>query len=288
MSGQALVRASARRVLFRSYNVGIASNFFSGSQAITTTSSDNHYSGGDYLLSRQQQQQHVTSRFSSSGGSVKEDLSAMISREIAEENESESNVMPVELKDLMDQLSEDWRIVNTNNNDGSSLSLSGEGEATIQMFKKDSISGAIVRISFHCQDSIVADDDDIMEEDEEENEEDEEEDAVAIKFTVHVTRAGKTIVFNCLSMDSEASVESVFLTEDDAAAAAQNNNKEQLYQGPEYTELAEDLQDMFTAFVQTDCGVDENVAAFISMYADYKEQVEYIQWLKGIKAIVHP
>ena len=51
-------------------------------------------------------------------------------------------------------------------------------------------------------------------------------------------------------------------------------------QGPEFTELAEDLQESFQKYVVEECGVDESVAAYISMYSDYREQEEYVSWMK--------
>jgi len=49
---------------------------------------------------------------------------------------------------------------------------------------------------------------------------------------------------------------------------------------PEFTELAEDLQESFQTYVIEECGIDEDVTAFISMYSDYREQEEYVNWMK--------
>ena len=51
-------------------------------------------------------------------------------------------------------------------------------------------------------------------------------------------------------------------------------------QGPEFTELAEDLQESFQNYLTAECGVDEDVTAFISMYCDHREQEEYVSWMK--------
>jgi len=59
-----------------------------------------------------------------------------------------------------------------------------------------------------------------------------------------------------------------------------------IFQGPIFRELAEDLQDSFVSYVQEECGVTTDVAAFISMYADYKEQLQYINWLKAVHSLV--
>jgi hypothetical protein len=51
-------------------------------------------------------------------------------------------------------------------------------------------------------------------------------------------------------------------------------------QGPEFEELAEDLQASFENYVKEECGVDDDVTAFISMYCDYREQEEYVSFMK--------
>ena len=38
-------------------------------------------------------------------------------------------------------------------------------------------------------------------------------------------------------------------------------------------------------YVQEECGVTNDVAAFIAMYADYKEQVQYVSWLKAVQTM---
>lgn len=53
-----------------------------------------------------------------------------------------------------------------------------------------------------------------------------------------------------------------------------------------YHQLAEDLQESLCTYVEEDCGVDSDVAAFISMYADYQEQVGYLGWLKAVRSIL--
>ena len=52
------------------------------------------------------------------------------------------------------------------------------------------------------------------------------------------------------------------------------------FQGPDFDELAEDLQISFESYVEKECGVDETVRNFVLMYADYREQEEYVSWMK--------
>jgi complement component 1 Q subcomponent-binding protein len=57
-------------------------------------------------------------------------------------------------------------------------------------------------------------------------------------------------------------------------------------QGPEFTELAEDLQEAFGVYVEKECGVDVDVQSFITMYADYREQEEYVSWMQTAKSVM--
>ena len=65
-----------------------------------------------------------------------------------------------------------------------------------------------------------------------------------------------------------------------------NHSRFIVAQGPEFTELEEDFQDSLVAYVREECGIDEDVAAFISMYADFKEQNSYVNWMKQVKSIL--
>merc|ERR1712238_141880 len=80
-------------------------------------------------------------------------------------------------------------------------------------------------------------------------------------------------------------VESAMVRDGDAegvltALAGKENMHAALYQGPDFTELTEDLQEAFRNYVVKECGVDENVAAYIAMYSDNREQEEYVSWMR--------
>lgn len=205
--------------------------------------------------------------------SASETLSDLLQRELEEEDHNESATMPADLAALKTQIEEKWRFVE---------GMLGDDGATVKLFRKDSDSaGGKVSITFHCQDTITAED-----ADEDYEEEDDQEETAALRFVTTVTKASKTMVLTCLSQNAEVKVESVAFTDADPESAATNGVDESLYQGPEYSELAEDVQEAFDDFVQSDCGIDEDVAGFIAMYADYREQVEYVRWLKVAKGIL--
>ena len=191
-----------------------------------------------------------------SSASVK--LSDLLARELAEEQENEG--MPPELAELSEQLKKDWKIVDDETN------------GTVKLY-----SGKTA-INFHCQESLQPEVDEL--------DNDDEEPSAPVRFTTTVSKAGKTLVMWCVSEGGIASLEGVAVTTGDADSIFANGIASSAYQGPEFTELEEDVQDAFNEFLQTDCGVTSDVAAFIAMYTDYKEQAQYFRWLKQTQSII--
>jgi complement component 1 Q subcomponent-binding protein len=190
----------------------------------------------------------------------------ILAREANEEKESGNLSMPEELETLKALVEKNWKIV--------------EDGATTNLFLKDKK----VQISFHCQDTV---EENFFEE--ESNDEEAEEPVNSVQFCVTVSKAGKTLVLNCISEYGEARIESVLTssTTPEAVHANQGNLPERAqYQGPEFTELAEDLQEAFTAYLESECGVNSDVASFIAMFSDYREQQQYVQFLKDTQSII--
>jgi len=200
----------------------------------------------------------ITNRYFSSSN-----LSDILERELAEEKEKGS-MLPDDLQELKETVSKDWTIVND------------DESGTVKLFRKEGPQK--VAVVFHCQDTL---EEDFVDED------DEEEPSPEVRFTLTVTKAGKTVVLGCVSAEANAYVESVATTTEDVELI-HNTGKvdEKLYQGPQFDELAEDLQDAFTEFVQQECGITSDVAAFISMFADFREQEEYTRWLQQVQSII--
>jgi len=202
-------------------------------------------------------------RFSNAG----QTLSDLLARELAEEIEDGNTDMPPELAELKESLEEqDWKIVD-------------EGSMT-KLYR--TIGSNRVVVNFHCQDTVQS-----GVEEEEYEMEDGEELPSPFRFLVTCTKAGKTLVFNCLSEEGTAQIEAVAITTDDNEAILDNGGiKGRQYQGPEFQQLDQGVQDSFHEYLLTEIGIDEDVAAFVSMYADYKEQSEYVQFLKDSKSMI--
>jgi complement component 1 Q subcomponent-binding protein len=188
----------------------------------------------------------------------------ILAREEQEEVDSGNSEMPEELANLKSKLENVWRIVD----DG----------ATTQLFLKEKK----VQISFHCQDTVeeeIAFDED---------DDDDDEPMAPVRFTVTLSKAGKTLVISCLSEFGMAKIDSMASTTSspDLVHANQGVLEKREYQGPDFLELAEDLQDAVAVFLEDECDVSSDVATFVAMYSDYKEQMQYAQFLKDAQSII--
>eukprot|EP00584_Thalassiosira_punctigera_P021259 CAMPEP_0172554942 /NCGR_PEP_ID=MMETSP1067-20121228/57178_1 /TAXON_ID=265564 ORGANISM="Thalassiosira punctigera, Strain Tpunct2005C2" /NCGR_SAMPLE_ID=MMETSP1067 /ASSEMBLY_ACC=CAM_ASM_000444 /LENGTH=306 /DNA_ID=CAMNT_0013343423 /DNA_START=24 /DNA_END=944 /DNA_ORIENTATION=+ len=240
---------------------------------------------------------HPASRHFSSSDTATE-LGSILQREIEEETEAAAEYdgnLPPDLAELDAEIRQKWTVVEGISGIGSVGGGETGSGATMRMFRKEPGSkGAKIGVVFHCQDTeedvrFDAEQELATYRDDEEAGGDggeEEEPAQAVRFGVTVSKGGKTVVLQCRSDgDGHVNVESVVVRDGDAesvlaALAGGEGTHAALYQGPEFTELAEDLQESFSRYVAKECGIDENVAAYIIMYSDYREQEEYLSWMK--------
>jgi complement component 1 Q subcomponent-binding protein, mitochondrial len=200
-------------------------------------------------------------------------LADLLKRAHAEELENGNDSMPDELKKLQANLAKEWKIVDSPEN------------AVVRMYKTLD-SSAKVQVWFHCQDTI---DSGVDEEDDEAEAVEEEEPSSAVKVTVTITKAGQTAVFGCLSEDAAIYINScaVSLTEDVETLISEGGSVSvEQYQGPEVSEMAEDVQNSLHEYLEDDVGLSTDFATFVSMYTDYKEQNQYIQFLDNLTNIV--
>mmetsp|Transcript_1235 Transcript_1235/g.1623 ORF Transcript_1235/g.1623 Transcript_1235/m.1623 type:complete len:273 (-) Transcript_1235:77-895(-) len=204
---------------------------------------------------------------------ARDGLVDILTREFDEDRENGLAVMPAELKELQTQLAKDWKIVDS------------DDTGMVRMIKNTPAAGNLkVQLSFHCQDTVEAD----APEGEDEEDEEAEEPSLPISFTVLATKAGQSMVIQCMSEEGAAQIQSVAITNTETPEVITANGfiSAQTYQGPEFTELAQDLQFSFQSFVEEDLGVNEDVASFIAMYCDYKEQSQYVNFLEQCKKII--
>eukprot|EP00526_Cylindrotheca_closterium_P000956 CAMPEP_0113630666 /NCGR_PEP_ID=MMETSP0017_2-20120614/15935_1 /TAXON_ID=2856 /ORGANISM="Cylindrotheca closterium" /LENGTH=241 /DNA_ID=CAMNT_0000541143 /DNA_START=10 /DNA_END=735 /DNA_ORIENTATION=+ /assembly_acc=CAM_ASM_000147 len=183
-------------------------------------------------------------------------LLASLRREYEEEVQSGQNEVPEDLLALKNNLEEDWRIV--------------EEGATTTLYSKSSQK---IQVSFHCQDSVEEID---SNEDQYDNE---DEEASPVHFQVTLSKAGKSLILECLSDYGEARVVGV-------QTETEEMEESQQYQGPDFVELDEGLQESFSMFLKEELAVDDDVASFIAMQSDYTEQTQYVRFLKDAQSII--
>ena len=207
--------------------------------------------------------------------SAKDALVDILEREHEEEKMNNSTDMPPVLVELKDKIAKDWKIVEDDN------------MATIRMVRNDSTLNLKVQIGFHCQDTVENEGEEEAAQEEGE-EEDYEELSMPIRFTVTASKAGETLVFSCLSAEAMAQIQSVAVTssDDDTQLLQTGAVPAADYQGPEFFELAEDLQGTFQEFLEKDLGINDDVASFVAMYTDFKEQQQYVKFLERAKRVL--
>lgn len=134
---------------------------------------------------------------------------------------------------------------------------------------------------------------DIKEIEEKKEEVDEEEDAsFPVRATVLVQKEGKgCLVLNTVAQDGYLHIDAVRyfkegqLDKDEIVKGEIGEQRQDLYMGPVYEELDEDLQQTFCKYLE-ERGIDTALATFLPDYVDYKEQKEYVNWLKDVNDFV--
>lgn len=174
--------------------------------------------------------------------------------------------LPQDLADLKATIEKQWKVV--------------EDGATTSLFR--TMGSQKVHVSFHCQDTV----EELSEEYEPDDEE--EEDGAPVRFTVTVTKTGKTLTFACFSQYGQVQVEGVSATSTSPEVVHENQGTltKTEYQGPDYSELAEDLQQAMETYLDEECGVNSDLATFVAMYSDYREEHNYVNFLKVAQTII--
>lgn len=125
-----------------------------------------------------------------------------------------------------------------------------------------------------------------------EEQEQEEEASFPVRATVIVEKEGKgSLVLNTVAQDGYLHIDAVRhfkegeLEYDDILKHDIGEQRQDLYMGPVFEELDEDLQATFGRYLE-ERGIDTALATFLPDYIDYKEQKEYVNWLKNINDFV--
>lgn len=126
-------------------------------------------------------------------------LTSILERELNEENEDQTAEIPELLAKLKREVETEWRIVD------------GVSPALTKMYKKEaSQNGSKITIEFHCQDTEELDEGQGIEETLEDLS------SHSVNFTVTVSRAGKSMVMDCATEESQVVVAGARLEDDES------------------------------------------------------------------------
>lgn len=127
---------------------------------------------------------------------------------------------------------------------------------------------------------------------EEEEDKEEELESFPVRATILVEKEGKgSLVLHTVAQDGYLHIDAVRyfkegeVTTDDITAHDIGEQRQDLYMGPVFEELDEDLQTTFTKYLE-ERGIDTALANFLPDYVDYKEQKEYVNWLKDVNEFI--
>jgi hypothetical protein len=130
-------------------------------------------------------------------------LTSILEREMNEENEDQTAEIPELLAKLKREVETEWRIVD------------GVSPALTRMYKKEaSQNGSKIMIEFHCQDTEELDEGQDIEQPLEDLS------AHSVNFTVTVSRAGKSMIMDCATEESQIVVAGARLEDNDSGDTA--------------------------------------------------------------------
>ena len=113
----------------------------------------------------------------------------------------------------------------------------------------------------------------------------EEEPSFPARINVMIEKAGKgTLQIETTAQDGEIVIDNVFYFKDaelaDAKTAELDWKRRNLYKGPPFGNLDEDLQVLLERYLD-ERGVNTALAMWVPEYVDFKEQREYLNWLSS-------
>ncbi|TDL18726.1 mitochondrial glyco protein [Rickenella mellea] len=111
-----------------------------------------------------------------------------------------------------------------------------------------------------------------------------------IRCSVAITKPdGGALTFDTLLQEGAFVVDTIPYYSDSALGtdltAEADWKRRGLYIGPRYDQLDTGVQEEFEKYLE-ERGIGEGLAMFIPEYAEYKEQKEYLSWLKGVTKFI--
>lgn len=164
-----------------------------------------------------------------------------------------------------------------------------ETPGSMEVVLTGQVGSDAIRVKFDAQDVVELEEDfeggdeDFDEDDEanyaeddanDEDEDDEEDELPGIRFVADITRENEGLQFECVA-SSNLTVERVRFLSDFSA----DDERDSAYFGPNFADLELDLQEKFYDYL-AERKIDDELAQFITQFADLKEQREYLAFLE--------
>ncbi|KAK4696752.1 hypothetical protein P7C71_g1214, partial [Lecanoromycetidae sp. Uapishka_2] len=110
------------------------------------------------------------------------------------------------------------------------------------------------------------------------------------RVNVMIEKKGKgTLQIETTAQDGEIVIDNVYYFQNaelaDAKTAELDWKRRNLYEGPPFGNLDEDLQVLLERYLD-ERGVNTALALWVPEYIDFKEQREYLNWLENVKSFV--
>src|SRR5690554_6820204 len=144
-------------------------------------------------------------------------------------------------------------------------------------------------------DRAMADEEDMNQQEKELSEEEGEGEGEApesfpARVNVIIEKANKgALAVETIAQDGQIIIDNVYYYKDAALARAksaqQAHERQDLYVGPPFGNLDEDLQVVLERYLD-ERGINTALALFVPDYIDMKEQKEYLSWLANMKSFV--
>jgi complement component 1 Q subcomponent-binding protein len=127
-------------------------------------------------------------------------------------------------------------------------------------------------------------------EDQEGEEGEEQEPSFPARLNIIVEKPGKgALAVESVVQDGMLVIDNVYYYTDASHALAKTAEKvherQDLYVGPPFSNLDEDLQVLLERYLD-ERGINTTLALFVPDYIDMKEQKEYLRWLENVKGFV--
>jgi len=187
-------------------------------------------------------------------------LSSVLARELKHDLDAGSAQMPPDLAELKNIVTENMELLDV------------PGEAEVRLISK----GGGITVMFDVRDSQDRGGMFDMEGEGEGQEGEDEEEGTVMPFVVDMKSGSKLLRFRCLASETVEIDAVEFLANGEETTSG--------YTGPAFDELDDELQGSFHDYL-SEQGVDDTLASFIAMYADFKEQQEYSNWLQQVEKI---